>query len=154
MGASASEPGQLVGRVVTDILARMALLASDPCEKRALPRAPGATVVRMTFDGPRRGALDLALPAALCTQVAANLLGLEDARAEAHGLAAAQELLNVICGHVIEALLGADDVFVLGPPSGGPLSDGGWDELVDAAGSCGFLVEDEHPLLLRVALEA
>jgi hypothetical protein len=145
----------VLGEVLRDILARMAFLAGAPVERADLPPVEGPVLVRMGFEGARRGDLALALPSALCTRVAANLLGLEDddPGAEAVGLEAARELLNVTCGHVLVALLGDQLTFELSMPAAGPLHAGGWEELLRADGCVGLLVEDEHPVLLRVAME-
>jgi hypothetical protein len=142
--------------VFGDVLARMAFLSGHPVSKADLPRPGSARLVHMGFEGPMRGTLALAIPTALCTQLAANLLGLDEAdpRAEAAGLEAAQELLNVTCGHVLVALAGDEPVFDLSTPRGEGLDGDGWDALLATPGSCALLVEDEHPVLLRVAIEA
>jgi hypothetical protein len=150
------DSAQVGALVLKDVLARMVFLAGDPCRKEDLPVARRPVVVRMVFRGPPHGELALALPGALCAQVAANLLGLDDddPRAEAGGVGAAEELLNVTCGHVLVALLGDAPVFDLRPPSSGPLDEPGWDALRASPDSSALLVEDEHPVLLRVAMEA
>ncbi len=90
---------------VAEALETMAFVAPMPAEPDALPTAP-AIVARIEFSGPMRGVLELAGPQQLGNMLAANVLGIDsaDAEAQAKGLDALRETVNVACGVLLGKL--------------------------------------------------
>jgi chemotaxis protein CheY-P-specific phosphatase CheC len=124
-------------------------------DKQELPHClSDCLLARITFSGAAKGALVLAVPAPLCAQIAANVLGIDedDELPPGRPADALKELLNVICGHVLTALAGEAPVFNLSVPEVSPLDEAHWTALVEAPATVGFRVDDV-PVLLQLAIE-
>ena len=78
--------------------------------------APLDCVATVTFDGPRRGVLALALCGDVLAEIAANMLGEDGVPARDVQRDALGELANVVCGNVTPHLAGAGAVYSLGAP--------------------------------------
>jgi CheY-specific phosphatase CheX len=108
----------------------------------------------MSFSGDSEGSLALAVPTKLCSEIAANVLGVDAETDLPDGQAsdALRELLNVVCGHVLTALAGGKAVFDLSVPTVRDLDFAGWQSLRDEANTIAFIVDDS-PALLRICWE-
>jgi chemotaxis protein CheY-P-specific phosphatase CheC len=104
----------------------------------------------MRFHGPFAGRLAIAVPEAMCPEIAANVLGLDpgDELVTNQPYDALKELLNVTCGNLLTAVAGDDPVFDLTVPEVEPLNRDAWDAFKEEAGVVSFVVEDK-PVLLR-----
>lgn len=146
-----SERGEKIARAFSDVFEKLAFMFAEPAEKAELPDDPGdAVLARMRFSGHWRGTLELAVPADMCPEIAANVLGLEpdDETAETRGPDALKEVLNVTCGSILTTLAGDQPVFDLSVPEVLTLEPEGWKELLDSEESLAFTV-DEHAVVLR-----
>jgi hypothetical protein len=138
------------------VIEQLAFMFVEPAEKSKLPTDDkNYLAVRIDFKGARQGALRLAVPAAMCVELAGNMLGTQledDQQAAAKGLDALKEVLNVTCGNILTDIAGDQAVFTLGIPESIPLDTAGWAEFLGQPGTQGFLI-DEHPALLQFQME-
>jgi chemotaxis protein CheY-P-specific phosphatase CheC len=144
---------KMLASVFCEVLENQAYLFGDPTDEA--PLYPGDVVMaRMEFKGPFRGSLSLALPQALCPEIAANVLGLEpdDDEAVAGAEDAFKELLNVTCGQVLTKMAGEDPVFDLTVPTVELLLEDGWKALAAQLGTVAIDI-DEVPAMLCLTLE-
>lgn len=151
----AVDRGDLVTGVFCEVLERFAFLFGTPAGKATLPRPPSRCIsARLRFSGDRDGSMVLAVPAALCVEVAANVLGIDpdDERAGARAADALKELLNVACAHILTAIAGDRPVFDFSVPETVPIDLVGWRSVLAAEDSVGFLV-DECPVLVAFTLK-
>ncbi|MDB5103445.1 MAG: hypothetical protein JWP91_1134 [Fibrobacteres bacterium] len=114
-----NEPDGEVMRVFSQVLERQVFLFPDPIDTMEFAAAPEKLLASsMTFNGKCDGGLALAVPEALARIIAANFLGMDedDPVVESHGNDSLGEILNVICGHLLTALYGRDEVFDLSIP--------------------------------------
>src|SRR5690349_11017779 len=96
----------------------LAMLPSSATLSAAEAAAPIAFGVRVDFEGPLRGRLELHVTADVACCVAENMLGLPIALDADATLVrdALGEVANVVCGNVLPELAGRDAVFRLGAP--------------------------------------
>lgn len=74
----ASKYSELIGEVFCKVLETQAFMFGEPVDiEDLLTRAGEYIKTQMGFAGPLKGTLALAMPEAMCTEVAANVLGLE-----------------------------------------------------------------------------
>jgi CheY-specific phosphatase CheX len=78
--------------------------------------APLDVAASVEFRGPMTGRLVLRASSVILPDVANNMLGADDSRPAALQRDALGELANVICGHVLPLIGGADAVFNLAAP--------------------------------------
>lgn len=83
-----------------------------------LPLPDRVVQARLAFTGPGRGSMTLTTTPALAREVAANMLGIDEADEDAVGHAdnALGELLNIVCGMVTAEMYGARNTCSLQPP--------------------------------------
>ncbi len=151
-----SDHGDILRRVFSEIAENMAFMfVEEPDDETpAEPENDDLVLAHMVFSGPFSGRLVIAVPAALCPEIAANVLGLDpdDELVKAKPYDALKELLNVTCGNVLPAIAGEDPVFDLTPPEIKKLDRAAWRVLRDMPGTQQHLVEDE-PVLLQMSVE-
>ncbi|PID81597.1 hypothetical protein CSB20_02205 [bacterium DOLZORAL124_64_63] len=120
-------------------------------------RAPGRlfTQASMSFTGDLAGTLSVAVPSDTTAEIAANILGIEpeDIESEAMMNDALAEMLNVVCGHVIMAMVGADADFQLQTPVTDYVSEQQYDHMM-ASDDYATLLLDENPVFLGLILES
>lgn len=137
------------------VMERLCFLFADPVVMAEVaPLEPEEIVcLHMSFTGPIRGELCMALPHALCIDVAANALGLGPGEPEAEEKAwdATGELLNVICGQILFAMKGPLPIFDLTPPQSAKGTSSDWIGLSEHCDTLAYMVDD-HPLLLRMSI--
>ena len=112
------------------------------------------TLAQMRFNGDLPGVLSVAVPSEITAEIAANILGLEveDIESEEMKLDALGEVLNVVCGHVIMALVGTESNFKLDSPEVQIVTEDRCNEMVLDDNFTGFILDDS-PVLLGLALE-
>lgn len=138
-----------------EVLEQMAYTFGDPAEFEDLQQAAGELwCAAMSFEGPFQGAIELAVPAAVCGMLAENMLGVDpdDERAQDKARDALKEVLNVTCGSVLTKIAGDEPVFTLSVPEVSILAEEDWRAMASAPEIVAVLVEDE-PALLRVCIE-
>lgn len=104
--------------VTADTLERLAFMFALPAEAAPAMDGEGLETVRVDFNGPFCGGLELSLPAAALAELAVNMLGTEDGEflpaEQQHD--ALKELANVVCGNLLPAIAGDGAEFHLRPP--------------------------------------
>lgn len=147
---------KMLSEIFCSVLENQAYMFGEPIEEgEEIPPASGDYLqARMRFMGPFRGELSLTVPAEVCPEIAANVLGLEpdDERVAESSEDALKELLNVTCGQVLTALAGEDPVFDLTVPEVKAVDDGQWESLLASSDTAAFIVEDA-PVLLHLDTE-
>ncbi len=106
------------------------------------PAAEPEHRVRVAFQGPRDGALEVALSDATLPELAANMLGVEDPAELSAGerTDALRELANVICGNLLPRLFGEEAEFALATPVAVP--DAAKQALESPAADCRLALEN------------
>jgi hypothetical protein len=140
--------------VFAQVLEDYAFLFSDTLEAGSTNDAEGPFLnVTMSFHGPFKGTLTLAVPKSFGPPLAANVLGLDldEPLPESSAADALKELLNVTCGNLLTALAGDEPIFDLTVPEVAPLSQSEWEAVASSPDSVGFLIED-WPAFLQLAL--
>ncbi len=146
---------EILFEVVSGVLEAQAFMFADAAEKGDIPPRDGEYYqAKMTFVGPFRGTMALTVPMEMCTEMAANVLGLDmdDEQAEEGAQDALKELLNVACGQVLTELAGEEPVFDLTVPAVTVMDDETWDALTHDENVAAMLV-DERPLLTGLWIE-
>ncbi len=146
---------ELVSEAFRLVFEKLAFMFGEPAAKEELPQpASGCVQTEMSFRGAMNGTLALAVPAEMCTEIAANVLGMEpdDDLVAVQATDALKEVLNVTCGRVLTALAGDRPVFDMSVPVTSRLDDVGWTALLNEPETVGFLVDD-NPVLLQLSLE-
>ena len=142
-------------KMFAEVAEQMAFLFCEPAREEELSASTSSYVeARMTFLGPRRGALRIATTPELCRQVSANVLGIEpeDEQAQRGADDALKELLNVTCGRFLTAIAGEEAVFDLSVPAVSRLSAEEWGRFCRESEMARLMVEDS-PVLLSVSVE-
>jgi hypothetical protein len=146
---------QTAREVFCGVIEQIAFMFAEVAELDDLPAIELPVVeASMSFDGPLRGWLSIAVPADACLQIAANALGMEPENefVAARATDSLQELLNVTCGYILTSLAGDRPVFDLSIPRISQLDAAGVQALRDAPATVGFVVEG-YPLLLRLQIQ-
>lgn len=150
-----NEQREIVNRVFCDIIEQLAFMFGEPVDADELEApAPKNILVRMEFKGASAGTLALAVPAHMCLELAANVLGLDsdDPDVMSKAIDALKELLNVSCGNLLTALAGEKPLFDLTVPTAAKLDGDGWNELLKAQDTMTFVVDDYSVLLQFVGV--
>jgi CheY-specific phosphatase CheX len=137
------------------VVEKMTFLFAEPADLKAVTPQRGPWIsVRMGFEGPMTGLLELAVPKPLCTEIAANMLGVEpsDDRAGDRALDATAELLNVTCGKALAKIAGDKPVFRLTSPVTAPLLPDCRQEMQGDTDTVAFTI-DGQLLMLRLDME-
>jgi CheY-specific phosphatase CheX len=146
---------QALASTFLSVVEKLTFMFGEPVEMDELELSPEPWVeARMVFQGEVQGSLAVIVPESLQPEIAANILGLDpnDLTTPAMLTDALQEMLNVVCGHVIMALVGSAADFKLQTPHHKVLTAEQLEALRDDPDSLGFLLDDE-PLLLHLELE-
>ncbi len=103
--------------ILSDVLGELAFLVSDD-ETVELPADTLWLHCTVAYRGPLSGTLECWCTPAFATQLSANLLGLEadDGAVQVRAADAVRELMNVLCGQLITAWHGRDQIFDLTIP--------------------------------------
>lgn len=152
----ANKHSELISEVFCSVLETQAFMFGEPVDLEDLPPRAGEYIkAQMGFAGPLKGTLALAMPEAMCTEVAANVLGLDldDDEAADSAQDALQELLNVVCGQVLTELAGEEPVFDLTVPEVTAVGDAEWSALLAARDVAPLVVDDEAVLLCLILEE-
>lgn len=144
-----------LGRIVCDIIQKLAFVICDITEKSELPAVADGPIwqASMKFSGPRRGELSLTVPEGVCDVFAANVIGIAPEEEGAHRLGpdALQEVVGVTCGHVLTALVGEGPSFRLQGPEFREVSGTEWEEFLAEEDTIACLIED-FPAIVRIRI--
>ncbi len=145
------ESQEKIAKVCCEVLEQLAFVFADVIEGDdiALPDE-GFIHASMSFSGVSQGHAELALPQKLAAQITANILGLDDEEhieTQQHE-DAVRELLNTICGRMLTAIYGEEQVFDLHVPKTTLITADDVSRLRNA-GSCVLLAIDDMPIIVR-----
>jgi CheY-specific phosphatase CheX len=105
-----------LSRATTATFEELALLFPETELSPEQAAAPLDVAVAVDFRGPLTGRLVVRASSCILPVVAANMLGAEESRQLPLQRDALGEIGNVICGHVLPLIAGADKVFNLAAP--------------------------------------
>lgn len=112
--------GMQVETTFLEVVERLAFMFGDPCSAEDVAETDGTWLsASIPFRGTvTDGTISLAIPEALCAEIAANILGLdtEDISSDFVSRDSFKEMLNVVAGHIVPELQGEHGGFDLGVP--------------------------------------
>lgn len=149
-----AEHSEELGRVFTEVAEKMAFMFAEKVDQDEFPDAIEDPVeTRISFVGPNKGVITLAVSKLMCPLLAANTLGMDENDDGAHekGLDSLKELLNVICGNVLTEIAGDEPVFELSIPELHEIDDIEWQNLRKRSGALTFMLDD-HPVILQLSM--
>lgn len=143
-----------IKKVCFDIFEQLAFMFAEEIDLGEIEGGDEPLIhAAMSFSGNTLGTIDITMPVTLASQLAKNILGLDESESvdQQHYEDAVCELLNTICGRMLTSLFGEDVVFDLHVPSTQRIEAQHLTELL-ATGDCiAFSVED-MPVLVRTFL--
>jgi CheY-specific phosphatase CheX len=103
--------------IFSEVLQNLAFMFSDDDEAEAAP-SDHWLETQIGYTGPRRGSLRLRCPRDFSVLLAGNLLGVDPQAddSEQQACDAVKEFMNILCGQLITAVHGTEDVFDLSIP--------------------------------------
>ncbi len=141
--------------VFCEVIEQIAFMFADPAEPRDLA-VQGRSFMQasMSFTGQMQGEVAIAVPTDACSEIAANVLGMEadDPFVTERSADALKELLNVTCGHILTGLAGEKPVFDLSIPQVSDLDEAQLSQWLSSPTTLTFAVDD-HPVLLRLQMQ-
>lgn len=111
-----STTAQSLLRATTATFEELALLFPETELSPEQAAAPLDVAVSVDFRGPLRGRLVVRASQSILPAIAANMLGAEESQQLPLQRDALGEIGNVICGHVLPLVAGADKIFDLAAP--------------------------------------
>lgn len=139
--------------VVSDVLERFAFMFIEADDEKDLTEYQGEFLhSSITFTGRVQGSVSVTAPVELCSEMAANVLGIDLSEAEpTAGEDAIKELVNIICGALTPALFSDKEVFDLTVPSLFRIDGSKWRELAADTENVRLWIDDK-PLLITLML--
>jgi CheY-specific phosphatase CheX len=146
------EDRTLLRDVCFSVFEQLAFMFGDELEDDEID-CPADTFFRATmgFKGAEQGTVAIVVPEAICTTLAANILGLDDDQDVYPDTAvdALKELLNTITGRLMTELFTEDTVNDLTIPVTEQLNHADWESLVESDAYIAIDI-DEHPVLITI----
>ncbi|MBN2281740.1 MAG: chemotaxis protein CheX [Candidatus Marinimicrobia bacterium] len=108
--------------------------------------------VTMEFTGDLyNGSLMMIVPSNISSEIAANILGIEDTSDDATDLGddSLKEVLNVICGRVLTEISGTEPLFDLSIPEIEKISCTGLENYISEQNTCSAIIDDMYPIILQ-----
>lgn len=141
-----NQDDHLFADVVAETLEQYAFLFGEPEDHALVPSEP-RDYIEATIGftgGGERGILSIAAPAALCREMAGNILGLEESEvAEDVAMDAIKELANVLVGSFAVRRLGVDVACAMDMPTARVVDPAHLKSILARTGAACFRV-DEH----------
>ena len=149
-----SDASDTLTEVFCDVVEKLAFMFGEPADTADLDiQGQQCLLAAMNFSGELTGSMALALPQAMCDEIAANVMGLEpDDLADEHRADAVKEALNVTCGNVLTALAGEKPIFDLTIPQVAAIDPAAWAKLAADEEVVGVEVDD-YAVLLKISLK-
>lgn len=109
---------EILYRVAEDVLEKLAFIFSFPEEEREGIAYDAAVTAKVSFTGPFKGTLIMAVSTEALPEMTGNMLGIEDGEETTtdQQYDAVKELINVICGNMLPAIAGKETLFNVDPP--------------------------------------
>ena len=148
------ERREKIAEVFIGIIERLAYMFGETAEDGEAPTDfPEGLKAELTFRGHAEGKLTLLAPQAVCAELAANVLGVDEDKIDASAAAdALGELLNVFCGNLLTKLAGSEPIFTMTAPSVEHATQDEWNAVSARPDAMTFLVDDQ-PLVVELAAE-
>lgn len=143
-----------LGEVFPEVAEKMAFMFAENVEDDEFPDEVGDPVeARISFVGPSKGVITMAVSKSMCPVLAANTLGIDaaDEGAAEKGLDSLKELLNVVCGNVLTRIAGDEPVFELSIPELHDIDGMEWQNLRKRSGALTFMLDD-YPVILQISM--
>lgn len=150
-----TEQTEILCDVFVSVVEKLAFMFGDPVPTGELsPDDDDFIQAKMSFSGDHTGWIAVVVPTQMCTEIAANVLGMDEDDEEvlARGTDALKEVLNVTCGHVLTSIAGEQPIFDLSVPVITKMDVDDWETFCQHDDTLGFNI-DENPVLLRFALD-
>ena len=147
---------ETVNSTFLEVVEQLTFMFGEPEDKNELDTENVEfTLAKMSFVGDLPGILSVAVPTSITAEIAANILGLEpeDLSDKAMLEDALGEMLNVVCGHVIMALVGTEANFKLNSPKVSIVDETQLVEMLADPAFVGFDLDDS-PVLLGLKTES
>ncbi|MFP4547989.1 MAG: chemotaxis protein CheX [Fidelibacterota bacterium] len=140
-------------RVLEESLENLAFMFAEVIDINDLAMSDTECIkVSMTFTGDLYdGSLKMIVPSNISSELAGNILGIDDTSDEAFELGndSLKEVLNVICGRVLTEISGTEPLFDLSIPELETLSCQSIKEQIKQKNSCSALIDDMYPIILE-----
>jgi len=107
---------EILYQVAAETLEKLAFIFAFPEDKRADIDFDSTVAASVSFAGPFSGILVLILSEETLPELAGNMLGIEEEIPLSQQHDALQELLNVICGNLLPAIAGRQEIFNIDVP--------------------------------------
>ena len=145
---------ETIGTIFLDTVETLTFMFGDPVDKGDIPHMETEWLkTTISFTGARNGLLSLTVPAEVCGEIAANIMGMdEDEISEQVSKDALKELLNVVSGHIVPSVQGEDNDFTLSIPTLESMSGDACYEMKNNPGMICFML-DGSPVLLALEFE-
>lgn len=149
----AKDKNEIVGKVVKDVLERFAFMfTSDPDDEQKVNWSGEYLQAVIRFSGAAKGSFSMIAPVSLCTELSANVLGIDpEENADALAGDALGELINIICGELVVALFGNETVFDISVPALQQIDFAKCKNLAAESRQIPFLVDD-LPVLVSLTI--
>ncbi len=144
---------EILLEVFFDVIEKLAFMFGEPTQKEEIPSPESDCIMAsIVYTGKTSGVIDLLVPEVMCAELAANILGMEqaDQDAIARGTDSLKELLNVTCGNFLTTLAGDTPVFNVSAPTAKQVRTGEWSAFLENPDFFAAMI-DEHPALLRIS---
>lgn len=108
----------VISKVVAETLEKLAFMFASSYDPEDSTEEDPATGVSVSFTGPFSGTLGMKVSGEVLSEIAVNMLGVDDEDDIAHGEKddALKETINVICGNILPVIGGKQAVFNIDVP--------------------------------------
>ncbi len=141
---------ELIFRVFSSVFEDFAFMFVDEAPDFAPYDSGPGLRAKIEFDSEgKMGALEIVAPLDFCCEAARNILGTDpEELPENAGEQALKEMANILCGCLLAAKFGTDEIFDFSIPAMETVSKQAWNGLVDNRRHIVFAV-DESPFLAQ-----
>lgn len=146
---------EILYNVFCKVMEEFAFMFTEMVEKEDIVTSESDYVQStMAFKGEVDGVISIAVPESMCSEIAANVVGLsiDDERIVALRKDALNEVLNVLCGNLLTNLVGEKPIFSLSIPEISKITKEGWEVLLNNSNTMSFTVDD-YPVLIELSIE-
>jgi chemotaxis protein CheY-P-specific phosphatase CheC len=140
-------------RVLEVSLENLAFMFSESVDISEIAMSDTESVkVSMDFTGNLYdGSLMMIIPHNISSELAANILGIEDTGDDAMNLGedSLKEVLNVICGRILTEISGNEPLFDLSVPVLKPINSGELEQFISSENLCCAMIDDMYPIIMK-----
>jgi CheY-specific phosphatase CheX len=145
----------VLSEVFCDVLLKYGFMFGEPLPKDEISiNDPVYLHTSVAFNGYRSGIQGISASADLTTQLASNVLGIDqsDVNSLEDSQDALKELNNIVCGQFLTSAFGENPLFDLSPPSVKQIDSKEWKKLIDNENTIALMVED-IPVIMYVSVK-